>query len=104
MSIEIVGKWLSQNMLSGEPDSEEKKRSIINLLCDHKQSAMHNRHFSHDDLEQIGMKIRLMEEDGDLQDKILTLHHAFMVTFQKSNAVKIIESSNGARWILSSEK
>lgn len=101
MSVAIVGGWLKSNMFEGDPDAESKTARIINLLCDHKQSAMHNRHFSHDDLEKIGMKIRMMEGDGELQDRILTLHHTFMVTFQKTRAVKVIESSNGARWIIS---
>ena len=102
MSRDIVGKWLSSNMLKGEPSLERKLQGILNLLCDHKESAMHNRHFSHDDLEDIGMKITMMESDNDLQDRILTLHHAFMVTFQKTGAVKMFESSNGSRWIISS--
>lgn len=101
MSKDIVGGWLISNMLNGDREAEEKKNKILGLLCDHKRSAMHNRHFSHKDLESIGMKIKMMEDDDTLQDKILTLHHSFMVTFQKSNAAKLIESSNGFRWIIS---
>lgn len=101
MSKSIVGRWLTDNMLKGDPQAEQKKDSILELLCDHKQSAMHNRHFSHTDLEQIGMRITMMEGDNALQDKILTLHHSFMITFQKANVTKAIESSSGARWIIS---
>lgn len=70
-------------MLCGDPALDWKLKEILNLLCDHRESAMHNRHFSHDDLEKIGMRIAMMEADDELQDRILTLHHAFMVTFQK---------------------
>ena len=101
MSRGIVGQWLKSNMFLGDSAADEKVEDILNLLCDHKTSAMHNRHFSHSDLCDKGMKIKLMEDDDDLQDKILTLHHAFMITFQKSNVAKAIESSNGARWIIS---
>ena len=102
MSRDIVGKWLSSNMLEDDLSLEAKVEGILSLLCDHRESAMHNRHFSHDDLEEIGMKITMMEHDNELQDRILTLHHAFMVTFQKTGAIKMIESSNCSRWIISS--
>lgn len=100
-SRDIVGRWLKQNMLDGDPKTEYKAASIVDKLCDHKQSAMHNRHFSYDDLSAVGMKVSLMEDDGDLQDAVLTIHHAFMNTFALTDAVKIIESSNGKRWIRS---
>lgn len=101
MSRGMVGGWLLDNMLAGVDDASDRVEKILDLLCDHETSAMHNRHFSHADLENAGMKISLMEEDNELQDRILTLHHAFMVTFQRSSASKIIESSTGARWIIS---
>lgn len=97
----IVGKWLRDNMYSDDSDADQKVEGILNLLCDHKASAMHNRHFSYKMLLDKGMKIKLMEEDDNLQDKILTLHHTYMITFQKSSVAKAIESSSGARWIIS---
>lgn len=100
-SRDIVGRWLKQNMLDGDPTQEQKAAAIVDRLCDHKQSAMHNRHFSYDDLSDIGMKVTLMEDNGELQDAALTIHHAFMNTFALTDAVKIIESSNGKRWIRS---
>lgn len=102
MSRDMVGGWLRMNMFKGDGRVEEKLDSILDLLCEHEKSAMHNRHFSHSDLEEVGMNIVMMEGDNELQDKILTLHHAFMITFQKSDAAKIIESSSGAKWIISS--
>lgn len=101
MSRGIVKQWLKSNMFLEDSVADKKVEDILNLLCDHRTSAMHNRHFSHSELCDKGMKIKLMEDDNDLQDKILTLHHAFMITFQKSNVAKAIESSNGARWIIS---
>lgn len=101
MSRNIVKNWLVSNMLSQEEKPEEKADKIVGLLGYHEASAMHNRHFSHKELEEIGMRIRMMEDDDELQDLVLTLHHAFMVTFQKSKMVKIIESSSGGRWLIS---
>lgn len=38
----------------------------------------------------------MMEDDDVLQDLVLSLHHhAYMITFDSSAAVKIIENHNG---------
>lgn len=101
MSKQIVGDWLQQNMFHDDDHREDKTDKVISLLCDHKKSAMHNRHFSHTDLENIGLNVKMLEKDDKLQDLVLTLHHTFMVTFQRSNIIKIIEGSNERRWMIS---
>lgn len=35
-----------------------------------------------------------LEDDGELQDKILSLHHAYMITLDGTPAIKIIENQN----------
>lgn len=104
MSESLVRDWLLRNMLSGEElaDGEDPvavAEAIVGLLCDHRASAMHNRHFNHVQLEKIGMHISMLEDDNDLQDAVLTMHHTFMITFQQLAPTKIIESSSGARWV-----
>ena len=42
-----------------------------------------------------------MEDDDVLQDLVLSLHHAYMITFDSSAAVKIIENHNGKRLVSS---
>lgn len=102
MSSSMVGDWLRSNMLKDDPDVDGKVAKITDKLCDHKNSVMHNRHFSHVELERMGLKVELMENKDELQEKILTLHHLFMITFQSTNAIKIIDSSNGSSWIIGS--
>jgi hypothetical protein len=40
-----------------------------------------------------------MEEDQELQDLPLTLHHCYMSYFDKSNVVKAVENHLGARYL-----
>ena len=42
-----------------------------------------------------GLKIVPLEDDQLLQDKMLSVYHAVMLTFEKTNCVKIIESHEG---------
>jgi hypothetical protein len=41
-----------------------------------------------------------MEESQELQDAILSAHHAYMITFSQSAALKIIENHDGMAMIL----
>lgn len=101
MSKQIVGEWIRGNMLAGDPEVEEKVARITSKLCDHSESVMHNRHFSHSDLSELGLTVELLENDDELQDAVLTLHHVFMITFDQSSAIKIIENNKGSSWIVS---
>jgi hypothetical protein len=40
-----------------------------------------------------------MEADNELQDHILTVHHAFMHTFSNSRASKIVENHLGIAYV-----
>lgn len=46
------------------------------------------------------MKIIPLEDDPELQDLVLSIHHAFVITFDGSTAIKIIENQNGKRMVL----
>lgn len=48
---------------------------------------------------KIEMKIDLIEQDEDLQDVVLTMHHAYMTTFQRSQTL-IIENNMGKGWVI----
>lgn len=96
----ILDGWLRGNMFANDPNCDVTVETIVEKLCEHQNSAMHNRHFSAQDLIDIGMRIELLESDNALQDAVLSVHHAFMITFQRSSAAKIIESSADKHWII----
>lgn len=97
----IVHDWLLENMLGNDSNAGETADCIVNKLCEHEASGMHDRHFSYSTLEQLGMHVELMEKNDVLQDAILSVHHSFMATFQRGNVAKIIQSSNNRFWMVS---
>lgn len=97
MSRTVVDAWLADNMLKNE---QERIPDILDALCSHEKSAMHNRHFSHKTLSDLGLKIEMLEDNRDFQDLVLTAHHAFMISFQSTPCAKIIEGSNGSCWVV----
>ena len=100
MAESMVTDWLERYMFKGREDAGERSSKLAAALCDHKQSAMHGRHFSYLKLREFGMNVSLIEDDDAIQDAVLSLHHAYMITFQRNPVVKIIESSNGNAWVI----
>lgn len=105
---EIVTKWLQENMFSQEEDPEAVARNVVTKLSSHNATYSHSRHIHMDELKKLGLHIIALEgldnnpiEDcKDLQDCVLTIHHAYMQTLTRSNAIKIIENHTGQAMIV----
>lgn len=100
LSSELVSKCLGSCMFDSVKD-EQVIYDIVNFLNEHDNSKVHNRHLSAEKCSSVGLKISMMEDDDELQDLVLSLHHAYMITFDSSAAVKIIENHNGKRLVSS---
>lgn len=95
-SEKLAQEWLERNMCNG--DSGLAKQ-ILREFSDHSTNKSHSRHISKEKCREIGVTIVDMEADHDLQDLILTTHHAFMHTFSNSQASKIVENQMGVAYI-----
>ena len=94
LSGKLLKEWLSSCMFD-ESKEGEIVENIVSKLNEHDDSKIHGRHLSADFCKTIGLKIQMMEEDGVLQDKILSLHHAYMITLDATPALKLIENQEG---------
>jgi hypothetical protein len=90
-SNEITREWLKDGMLADCPDADERSQAIAVQLSDTDSTYSHARHIHIDQLEAMGLNIERLEEDDELQDLVLTVHHAYMHTFASTNTYKIIE-------------
>lgn len=95
-SEKMVSKWLEENMCK---DQTEKVKEILKTFSDHRKQKSHARHISKKECEEVGLKIVTLEETQELQDAVLTTHHAFMHTFSNTTSVKIIENHNGIAYV-----
>jgi hypothetical protein len=99
-SNEMVLDWLINGMLN---DGRKKARSdaakIIKELGDHALTKSHARHIGIKRCEEIGLKVSALEDDPDLQDAVLSVHHSMMHTFATTPAIKIIENHFGDAFI-----
>jgi len=100
-SEEMAKEWLIHGMLRNDPDKEAKASSIVKELGDHALTKSHARHISLAKCEEIGLKVEKLEDDQDLQDTVLTVHHAFIHTLTATPALKIIENHIGKALVMS---
>ena len=103
-SNELVTEWLSRNMLKDNDNSENIIKGIIKELGDHSVSYAHNRHLSYSKCKEIGLNIKELESDQDLQDKVLSVHHIYYHTLSSSPAFKIIENHENKAFIQSAQQ
>ena len=95
LASELVKSWLISGMFKSESNSEDIANKIVSELNNHNKTKTHARHIPIDECQRLGLKIKQMESDQDLQDVILTINHAYMHTFSQSTSVKIIENHLG---------
>lgn len=98
-SDEIVTECLKTGMFKGDPKADEKAKAIIEELGDHALTKSHSRHLSAQKCKDLGLKIVDLENDQDLQEKVLSVHHACIHTLSATPAFKIIENQNGVAFI-----
>lgn len=98
---EILAKsWLGSAMFDGK--NEEDKitiNKIISEFNDNASSKIHGRHYNYKKCMDLGLKIKTLESDPDLQDAVLSIHHCYTVLLESTTAIKIIENGNGIMYI-----
>lgn len=99
MAEDFVRDRLIDNMLSENPDKINVAEKIVKGLSDVDNNKSHDRHIHIDRCEELGLNIECLEDDQDLQEAVLTVHHCFMHSLAVSGAAKIVENHNGAAFI-----
>ncbi len=96
---DLVKKWLLTGMFASKRNRAALADKVVSELADHATTKSHARHISADYAKGLGLKVAPLEDDADLQDAVLSLHHACVQTLQETGAVKIIENQHGTAYI-----
>lgn len=100
-SMRLLGEWLESGMLAGDANRATKITRITKELADHALTLSHARHLSAAKCRDFGLVVKMLEDVQPLQDAVLSLHHAFMLTMSHTPAVKIIENHRGVAFVQS---
>jgi hypothetical protein len=98
LSKKLVRVWLRQYMLAALPDRTRKASRIASYFADYDLHGSHAMGIGRDDARKRGVVVRDLESDPDLQDAVLSIHHAAIHSFQ-GPAAKIIENHLGKAFV-----
>lgn len=90
---EKVALWLWKYMFKGE--QKDKAQEIAEWLGHFEEHRTHGRPIGYDLAKEKGLKVKRLEDDPLLQEAVLSVFHATMVTFQTTNCLKIVENHHG---------
>lgn len=90
---QLAEKWLK------EVNPAIDVQMVKDVFLNHKNSYSHSRHLSKNDCKDAGLNIVDLEANQDLQDAVLSLHHCYMILFDKFPISKIVENNIGGRYI-----
>jgi hypothetical protein len=99
MAEQAVKESLERYMFAGDPDATAKADAASKWFADFKSFKSHGRRVSRDDARTQKLKVTDLEQDPELQDLVLSVHHAARITFNNSGVTKIIENHNGDAYI-----
>ena len=94
-SEEMVKEWLTTGMLCNKENNKALAERIVKELGDHALTKSHARHLSASKCKDMGLNIEMMEDDKELQDSILSVHHACIHTLSSTGCFKLIENHEG---------
>lgn len=108
MVTEMVIQWLKTGMF--EDDDEvvmtledgtdvHKSTFIANTLINADKFKSHARHIAPNECQDIGLKVRLLEDEPKLQDAVLSVHHACIHTLSRARVLKLIENHTGKTFL-----
>jgi hypothetical protein len=79
-----------------QPEESRKKiEQVMKELADHAFNKSHARHISLAHARDIGLKVTALEDDQELQERVLTVYHSYVLSASETGLVKIIENHNG---------
>jgi hypothetical protein len=90
---------LKNNMFYRKKGSGSKIDGIIRALTEYSEVKLHERQISYKEARQIGLNVQLLEDDQELQDLVLTVHHCYVHTLSNTPAFKMVENQRGEAFV-----
>jgi ATP-dependent protease ClpP protease subunit len=88
----LVEEWLGAYMFAGDEGAAKKAADVAEYFADYRLHPSHGMGIDREQARDVGVVVDNLEEDQDLQDAVLSVHHATLVTMSGRSPVKIIEN------------
>lgn len=74
-------------------------KPVKDIFLNNKKSYSHNRHIPKEACKKAGLHIIDLESNQDLQEAVLSLHHTYMILFDKFSIAKVVENQTGGCYV-----
>lgn len=102
-SKELVVKWLLRRSLikDGSDNRAESIAAYFNaeFSDEYGQIYVHGQRIGTEKLVELGLRIKYLEDDQELQDDVLTAYHLMTLIFENGPSLKFIASNQGKMWV-----
>jgi hypothetical protein len=95
-----VEGWLSRYMLKDVADRQQRAKDIAKWLADADTHKSHAHPISYEMANEKGLNVKLLEDDKPLQEHVLSLFHATMITLETTHVAKFVENQHGKGWFM----
>lgn len=97
----MVSDWLAKYMFHNDDPAEAKRKAehVAEELSAYGKRLSHARRVGREELRGLGLKVVDLEDDPELQDRVLTVHHCFDHTMNSTGVVKLVENQNGKAYV-----
>jgi hypothetical protein len=95
----MVQEWLRNYMLRNDPDAAQKAETAAEWFANYEYFGSHGRRVSLADIRALGLNATALEADNDLQDAVLSVHHAYALTMSNTGTVKVTENHLGKAYV-----
>lgn len=99
-SVQKVAEWLETYMFAGQSDAKQKAIDVATWLGNARAHKTHGHPIGIKAAKDIKLNVVALEDDQNLQEKVLSVFHATAVTLEVTNCIKVIENQLGKGWFL----
>lgn len=82
-------------------EAERRARDVASWFNSHQTHRSHGRPLRHQDLVDHGVEVKLLEDDDQLQDQVLSAWHGVQLSLSQTAVNKLVENHLGKAWMLS---
>lgn len=90
---------LTENILADKEIDNSTKKKIKTVFARNSDSKTHSRHIDREKCIDAGLDVIRLEEDRELQDLVLSIHHCCMILAEQSLIIKIVENNIGGCYL-----
>lgn len=98
LSEELARQWLQDYMLNQEAIEHDEHEEIARYLSNRDNFRSHGRPIPRSQVSDLGFNVTALEDDDELQDRVLSLHHTTSILMEDTRVSKIISNQLGDRY------